>query len=218
MALLRTKPGDLFYIPACDKNNEVGFVLGRHIDSEAGLRIIEVFSRFYKEPPSTLKDVDLTSRLFRPIVCSLEFYKQTISNKWRVLYSDEAYDRELSGWSSITISMPLTNVTGNFFKKGKGYSQKEESIEELEDSTIWMPINLSRRCSAYLSGIFEPNERYCVWKHAGIQNSPENREELNRFISADVDRTIAVCDAIYDRIEEWVKANKPKTKKVKQIL
>jgi hypothetical protein len=154
----KAKPGDLFYVPAMDKEGKPGFVLGRYIElvpTNVG-HLIEVFARFYTERPQSIDEVDKSQRLFRPIMCSLRFAEIP---RWKVLFSDPGYDKSRSDYGSIAIAFDTKLWIG-----GKTRSAMKDELREVEDSTCWRMHHIVFRVNAHLAGIFGPNDRYDYYR------------------------------------------------------
>lgn len=118
------KPGDLFYIPALNANDEPGFVIARYIEliPPALGHLIEVFGHFYTQIPASIEQVDTSRRLFRPIFCSMRF---SGIPRWKILFSDPGYKnptpittksnsplKDESGWVVPAIQRPQINFRG----------------------------------------------------------------------------------------------------------
>lgn len=148
------KPGDLFYIPAMNKEGKSGFVIGRYIElipTNVG-HLIEVFARFYTERPQSIDEVDKSQRLFRPIMCSLRFSEIP---RWKVLFSDPDYDKSQSDYDNIAIAFDTKLWIG-----GKSRGALKVELGEFEDSTCWRMHHIVFRVNAHLAGIFGPNDWY----------------------------------------------------------
>ena len=96
--------GDLFCVPAIDKTEKHGFVIGRFIETtpENLGYLIEIFKKFYVTPPSSLKDVDRSERLFRPILTSLSFVNIP---RWHVILHDPEYEKSQSEYNKIGFAL-----------------------------------------------------------------------------------------------------------------
>jgi hypothetical protein len=150
----KAKPGDLFYIPAKNRDGKSGFVIGRYIKlvpTNVGY-VIEVFARFYTELPQSIEEVDESKRLFRPIMCSLRFAEIP---RWKVLFSDPSYDKSKSNYANISFTFDTKIWIG-----GKSRSAIQAELSEFEDSTCWRMHHIVFRVNAHLAGIFGPNDRY----------------------------------------------------------
>jgi hypothetical protein len=202
MAYLKIKPGDIFYIPVYQSDETMGFVLARHISYHSGLNVAEIFSKFYTYLPLSIDQVDFSKRLFRPVFCSLEYYKTTTSKKWRILFSDKNYEKSQSNYDSITIVSP----EGEYFIKSKSFIGGKDELTTQEDTTIWMPLDLSIRASAHLNGFFGCNEKFDWWKFSGIEKSSENKNDLRKFVDRQFEIAKNVCDVIHDKIEKWMES------------
>lgn len=169
MKLLRqdVKAGDVFYIPAMSPVGEVGFVLARFIEQvehNAGA-LIEVFRKFYSEPPKSLAQVDMAERLFRPILCSLRFSEIP---RWRILFEDDAYDRGISNYSDIKLEYHSDfRVGGVRYSKPQG-SHGYSNDSPYEAATCWRMHHIIFRVNAHLAGYFGPEDTYRG------KNLPEN--------------------------------------------
>jgi hypothetical protein len=73
--------------------------------------LIEVFARFYMELPQSIDEVDISQRLFRPIMCSLRFAEVP---RWKVLFSDPGYDKSQSDYDNIGIAFLNAHLAGIF--------------------------------------------------------------------------------------------------------
>jgi hypothetical protein len=147
-------PGDLFCIPALSKEGE-GFVVARFIDVVSGNAgyLIEVFKKFYKALPGSLADVDVSERLFRPVLCSFNF---TDIPRWRVLFQDAAYEKAQSCFADIVLEfVPYLWVGGE--KRPKGSVAEGKG---LEPSVCWRTLHVIFRVNAHLAGIFKQDEPY----------------------------------------------------------
>ncbi|MFB1635378.1 hypothetical protein [Pseudomonas sp. AP-1] len=154
------KPGSIFYIPALNRDKQSGFVLARfieHVESNAGF-LIEVFSKFYSLPPKSLSEVEMSERLFRPILCSLRFSEIP---RWKVLFEDLQYEPSSSGYADIVLEYHSDLwIGGNMIKKkltDQGFSQ---GANALEWATCWRMHHIVFRVNACLAGYFEPEEAY----------------------------------------------------------
>ncbi|WP_200953791.1 MULTISPECIES: Imm26 family immunity protein [unclassified Duganella] len=194
----KVKPGDLFYVPATNKECKSGFVIGRYIElvpTNAG-HLIEVFARFYTELPKSIDEVDKSQRLFRPIMCSLRFEEIP---KWKVLFSDPSYDTSQSDYGSIAIAFDTKLWSG-----GKSRSATKEELQEFEDSTCWRMHHIVFRVNAHLAGIFGPNDCYDYHRvPKGLRvDDPAAKEEV-----------IALAEAMDARFKNWEdveKARRPR--------
>lgn len=163
MRLLRNdvRSGDVFYIPAMSKEGRVGFVLARfieHVEHNAGA-LIEVFKKFYSEPPQALDEVDMSERLFRPILCSLRFSEIP---RWKILFSDTGYERTDSNYENIVIE-----YYSEYWRGGKrhpkafnahGYSD----ASAYEAATCWRMHHIIFRVNAHLSGFLGGQDNFLL--------------------------------------------------------
>ncbi|WP_158664902.1 hypothetical protein [Pseudomonas sp. SWI44] len=159
MKLLRNdaQAGDIFYIPAITPAGEVGFVLARfieHVEHNAGA-LIEVFKKFYREPPKTLGQVDMTGRLFRPILCSMRFSEIP---RWRILFRGEAYDRLVSNYRDITLEYHSDFRVGGVRHPKPVSEHGYASCSPYEAATCWRMHHIVFRVNAHLAGYFGPND------------------------------------------------------------
>jgi len=148
------KPGDLFYVPAMNEEGKSGFVIGRYIElvpTNVG-HLIEIFARFYTEPPQSIDEIDKSQRLFRPIMCSLRFAEIP---RWKILFSDPGYDKSQSDYSNIAIGFHTKLWIG-----GKSRNSTMDELRNFEDSTCWRMHHIVFRVNAHLAGIFGPNDWY----------------------------------------------------------
>jgi|GEM_PF-1244188 len=198
------KQGDLFYIPAMNKEGKSGFVIGRYIElipTNVG-HLIEVFAKFYTERPESLAEVDKNQRLFRPIMCSLRFAEIP---RWKILFGDPGYDKSQSDYDSIAIAFDTKLWIG-----GKSRSATKDELREFEDSTCWRMHHIVFRVNAHLAGIFGPNDRYDYHRVPKGQrvDDPAAKEEV-----------IALAEAMDARFKSWEeeeKASKPRKRPVAQ--
>ncbi|MCO7504764.1 MULTISPECIES: hypothetical protein [unclassified Pseudomonas] len=165
MRLLRNdvRSGDVFYIPAMSKDGRVGFVLARfieHVECNLGA-LIEVFKNFYLEPPKNIHEVDLSERLFRPILCSLRFSEIP---RWKILFSDPEYVREDSNYKDIVIELHSECwVGGKSVPKAigdRGFSRSASC----EGATCWRMHHIIFRVNAHLSGILGGQDQFLMEK------------------------------------------------------
>ena len=148
------QPGDLFYIPAIDQTGDYGFVIARYIElikPNLG-HLIEVFSAFHTTPPACIEDVDTSSRLFRPVMCSLAFQ---LIPRWKILFSDPSYDKSRSGYQDIAIAFER-----ELWKGGICLPLEDEDYRACEDATCWRMHHLIFRVNAHLAGLLGPNDAY----------------------------------------------------------
>lgn len=198
------KPGDLFYIPAMNEQGKFGFVIGRYIElvpTNVG-QLIEVFARFYTEPPQSIDEVDKSQRLFRPIMCSLRFAEIP---RWKILFSDPGYDKSQSDYDKIGIAFDIDLWIG-----GKSRSATKVELRNFEDSTCWRMHHIVFRVNAHLAGIFGPNERYDYHRVPKGQriDAPTAKEKV-----------FALAEEMDARFKNWAKeekASKPRKPLVAQ--
>ena len=109
--LTAPKPGDLFYFPAVNANDEPGFVIARYIEliPPALGHLIEVFAHFYTQIPASIEQVDTSRRLFRPIFCSL---RSSGIPRWKILFSDPGYKKPSSHYEKIQFAFIKANLDG----------------------------------------------------------------------------------------------------------
>ena len=144
----------MFYIPAMTKEGTFGFVIGRYIElvpTNVGY-LIEVFAKFYTEPPKSIEEVEKSQRLFRPIMCSLRFAEIP---KWKILFGDSSYDKSHSDFDNIAIAFHDDLWIG-----GKDQPLPRGQLKEFEPSTCWRMHHIVFRVNAHLAGIFGPDECY----------------------------------------------------------
>lgn len=154
--LKQPQPGDLFYIPAWNREGTYGFVIARHIEMippNIGY-LIEVFAKFYTKPPKSIDEVDTEERLFRPVMWSMYFFKPY--PRLKILFSDPNYDRAQSNYESIGIAFD----SGRVWIGGRSLKVSQKIFDSLEPSTCWSIDNLISRVIAHLTGIFAPDEQY----------------------------------------------------------
>ncbi len=150
----KAKPGCIFYIPAISKRGEAGFLLARYIEllkPNVGY-FIEVFDIFYLEPPTSFGQIDMSRRLFRPVM--FDMYFQYVP-RWKVLFQDAAYDRAQSNYSQIAIAFHTELWVG-----GKSLPLPPGAAKKFEGATCWSPYQIIFLVNAHLAGIFGPEERY----------------------------------------------------------
>lgn len=192
------KPGDVFYIPALNQSQEQGFVMARFIENvpvNVGY-LLEVFSRFYTIPPACMEDIDMSQRLFRPVMTSFSFSEVP---KWRVLFSDPDYDRSQSRYDEITFSFVRYLWVGG---KEVPKSEWDQDISRIERPICWRTLHLILRVNAHLAGIFKADEP------RDYHRLPENMKEDNPEALATV---IALAEAMDDKFKLWaVQAKKKK--------
>lgn len=197
----KAKPGDLFYVPAMSNEGKSGFVIGRYIElvpTNVG-HLIEVFARFYTEPPQSIDEVDKSQRLFRPILCSLRFAEIP---RWKVLFSDPSYDKRQSDYDKIGIAFDMDLWIG-----GKSRKASKEELSNFEDSTCWRMHHVVFRVNAHLAGIFGPNDWYdyhCVPQGQRV-DAPAAREEV-----------IALAEGMDARFKYWEEREKARKRPVAQ--
>lgn len=188
-----SKPGDLFYIPAFNKEGDYGFVIGRYIElvpTNVGY-LIEVFAKFYTAPPKSIEEVDKSQRLFRPIMCSLRFAEIP---RWKVLFSDPNYDKSQSDYDNIAIAFHMDLWVG-----GKSRSATPEELNGIEKSTWWRTHHIILRVNTHLAGIFGPNDCYDYHRvpKGGRIDDPGVLEKV-----------IAVAEAMDERFKMWAEEAK----------
>jgi len=144
--------GDLFCVPAIDKTEKHGFVIGRFIETtpENLGYLIEIFKKFYVTPPSSLKDVDRSERLFRPILTSLSFVNIP---RWHVILHDPDYEKSQSEYNNIGFAFNTVLWLG-----GKDAPLPRNSDELYEPPTNWSPIQVIWRACLHLKGIFQADD------------------------------------------------------------
>lgn len=187
------KPGDLFYIPAIDKQGDHGFVIARYIElikPNLG-HLIEVFSRFYTAPPACLEEVDTSSRLFRPVMCSLAFQRMP---RWKILFSDPGYDKSLSNYEDIAIAFHR-----ELWKGGVCLPLEEKDYPAYEDATCWRMHHLVFRVHAHLAGLLGPDDGY------DYHRLPENQ----RVDSLEADARVVDVETKIDQLSRtWTRSKK----------
>jgi len=151
----KVRPGDVFYIPTCDIDINPGFVLARHIEdvSPSIGSLIEVFGKFYTAIPNGKDEVDLSERLFRPIIWDMYFFKPF--PRWKILFSDPSYDRSMSDYENIGIAFDQKLWLG-----GKIIDATKAEMAAYEPSICWSVENIILRTIAHNVGIFKSNDRY----------------------------------------------------------
>lgn len=151
----RPQPGDLFYIPARNADGTHGFVIARyieHIEPNIGY-LIEVFAKFYTEPPARIEEVDTSRRLFRPVMWSTYFPKPF--PRWKILFGNPGYDKAQSDYENITIAW-----YNDIWIGGQSRKVSQEIFDTLEPSICWRTDHLIFRVIAHLAGIFGPEDKY----------------------------------------------------------
>ncbi|EDS4738650.1 hypothetical protein B0C58_004703 [Salmonella enterica subsp. enterica serovar Oranienburg] len=149
--LIKPEPGDLFYIPALNISDVDGFVLARYIEfikPNLGY-LIEVFEHFYTELPEK-RSVDTSSRLFRPIFCSMRF---SDIPKWKILFSDPDYDKSKSGYERISFAFDGSIWIGGVSKKAT-----PEQLINIEPSVCWRMDHIVFRTIAHLKRLVHKND------------------------------------------------------------
>lgn len=130
--LIKPESGDFFfYIPAVDEFNVDEFFITRYIEyikPNLG-HLIEVFKKFYTEPPEKNSDVNTNERLFRPIFCSMRF---SGIPRWRILFSNPDYDKSDSGYESISFAFGSSIWVG---RETKDIAIEKQS--DIEPSICW---------------------------------------------------------------------------------
>ncbi|MBK8337827.1 MAG: hypothetical protein IPL03_15265 [Sterolibacteriaceae bacterium] len=154
-AMMRPQPGDLFYLPAWNSQEVYGLVIGRYIDHiEPNIgHLIEVFDRFYVEPPVRIEDVDRSRRLFRPVMWDMWFQKPY--PRWKILFSDPTYDRSQSNYEHIAIAWHNDIWIG-----GESRKVPKEVFDTLEPSICWRTHHLILRAIIHLAGILGPDDKH----------------------------------------------------------
>lgn len=147
-------PGDLFYIPAIDKKGTYGIVMGRYIElvSPSAGDLIEVFSKFYTTPPGKIEDVDISERLFRPILCSFRFSEIP---RWKILFSDILYEKSQSNYKNISFA-----YCSDLWKGGTVTPAKQTELIGIERATCWRMHHVIFRVNAHLAGYLGENDIY----------------------------------------------------------
>lgn len=197
MKILRSdvRPGDVFYIPAFSSEGEVGFVLARfieHVEHNAGA-LIEVFNKFYREPPENLAQVDMVERLFRPILCSLRFSEIP---RWRILFGDETYDKTDSSYADIGLEYHAElRVGGVRYPKPVGL-HGYANCSNYETATCWRMHHIVFRVNAHLAGCLGPNDSYRAGK------LPEDMRVGNEAAETKVVSLAREVDALF---KKWAK-------------
>ncbi|MDN2700718.1 Imm26 family immunity protein [Janthinobacterium sp. SUN100] len=193
------KPGDVFYIPALNPSQEQGFVMARFIENvpvNVGY-LLEVFARFYTIPPACMEDIDMSQRLFRPVMTSFSFSEVP---KWRVLFSDPYYDKSQSNYDDITFSfVPYLWVGGKEIPK----SQCDRDLSGIERPICWRALHLILRVNAHLAGIFNADEPH------DYHRLPENMKADNPEALV---RAIALAEAMDDKFKLWAVQAKKKSR------
>lgn len=195
MKALTTKPcpGDLFYIPAMNDAGAHGLVIGRYIElveTNVG-HLIEVFEKFYTDPPSSRDDVDMSARLFRPIMCSFRFAEIP---KWKVLFICPNYNRSQSNYETISFAFDCEIWTGGHTK-----AATQEEIRGLEQSICWRMPHVIFRVNAHLAGYFGPDDCY------DHNNLPVTERADN---PAAKEKVFNLAVAMDIRSKEWYKTKK----------
>lgn len=148
------KPGDLFYIPAINKQGIYGLVMARYIElvSPGAENLIEVFSRFYTVPPSKIEDVDISERLFRPVFCSFRFSEIP---RWKILFSDASYEKSRSDYKNISFA-----YDSELWRGGAITPVKKTELAGIEHATSWRMHHIIFRVNAHLAAYLGPNDMY----------------------------------------------------------
>lgn len=218
MTFLKTEPGDMVAIPTHDAKGRVGFVIGRNIDMWHGTPLFEVFARFYEVPPNSLAEVDITARLFRPIMMLLVFGKNSLPSeyKWRILFKDANYHRDQSNYQAIQIGYPNSGITEfDLWEGGTTRRVSEYEVNQVESPTLWMPNAISRRVAGHLAGLLGPTEQYSAWKIAEV--TPEVDPEINLIptLLAKAERAAEDSRIMAERFKQWAAEAKKATQKKK---
>ncbi|MBV6286691.1 hypothetical protein [Pseudomonas aegrilactucae] len=170
------RPGDLFYIPAMSPENEVGVVVARYIEDVPGNvgALIEVFKKFYLNFPVGKDEVDMSERLFRPVLCS--FYFSEVP-RWRIFAHDRDYDRSASAYSEIVFEfVPYLWVGGTKVWKGE-----LNGGDEFEKSICWRTLHLIFRVNAHLAGYFSASDAYDYHK-LPVSERVDNKKAIAKVI------------------------------------
>lgn len=193
-ALTKPKAGDLFYIPAVNKDDEIGFIIARYIELiEPNLgHLIEVFEKFYTEIPTSIDEVDTTRRLFRPIFCSLRFSSLP---RWKILFSDPDYEKSMSGYGKIKFAFDSSLWVG-----GKSLSATESQLEGIEPSICWRMDHIVFRVIAHLKGALDPDDIM------DYEKLPEDLREDSDIASERVEKAARIMN---EKFESHKKTSKP---------
>jgi len=150
----KSHPGDLFYIPAFDKDGKCGIVIARYIELMAPNvgHIIEIFNKHYKSFPTNITEVDMSTRLLRPVM--FDMYFKDIP-RWKVLFSDSEYEKSQSDYKNISFAFYFDAWVG-----GRTVKASKEQLKDMEESTCWGPEHLIFIVNAYLAGIFAGHEQF----------------------------------------------------------
>ena len=146
------KPGDLFYIPALNANDEPGFVIARYIEliPPALGHLIEVFAHFYTQIPASIEEVDMSRRLFRPIFCSMRF---SGIPRWKILFSDPGYKKSDSHYDKIQFAFERRVWMG-----GTSHPATADQLSGIEPPICWRMDHIVFRVIAHLRGAIKENE------------------------------------------------------------
>jgi hypothetical protein len=212
MAFLKTKPGDIFAIPAHNATGEIGFVACRHIALKFDVPLFEVFRRFYTAPIPSLAEADTSARLFRPVMMLLTFDKIGIptKDKWRILFSDPNYDKSQSNFEKIQIGY-LHGGGPDLYTLWEGGVDRRvpfEIVSKVEAAEWWVPMHISMRVSAHLAGLIGPTEQYSYYKVAGLEADEANRPAMMEVFHKNAARALHANEVMAARFKAWDAAAK----------
>lgn len=183
------KPGDIFYIPGINKEGTYGFVLARYIElikPNLGY-LIEIFSEFYTSLPASIDHIDVSKRLFRPVMCSLLFRNLP---RWKIIFSNPSYEKSQSEYENISIEF----YDGDLWSGGEIIPLNRKKAGKYEDSTCWRMKHLIFRVNAHLAGLLGPNDSY------DYDRLPKNC----RVDSPDADAKVIDVAVVVDNLfKEW---------------
>jgi hypothetical protein len=220
MAFLKTDSGDLIAMPAYSGSGEIGFVVARHIALQYTVPLFEVFDEFYQTPPNSMAELNLNSRLFRPIPMLLQFNKITVPPpcKWRILFNDPNYHPEQSNYSKIQIGYHHSGHTSfDLWEGGEKRSVSKEEVMQAERAIWWTPLHICIRASAHLAGLIGPTELYDNWKVVGLANTPENKAEFDKRFDVLMAQALVACEAMTAKFKQWDLAKKKSGQKRTKI-
>ncbi|WP_248919641.1 hypothetical protein [Pseudomonas entomophila] len=148
---------------------------------------------FYKELPECLEAVDVSERLFRPVLCSFNFAEIP---RWRVLFQDDAYEKAQSSFADIVLEfVPYLWVGGE--KRPKGSVAQGKGLER---SVCWRTLHLIFRVNAHLAGIFKQDEPYDYHRlPADMRVDDDAAIQAVIALAASVEKTLAMKEAAWKK-------------------
>jgi Immunity protein 26 len=157
MKKLVVQSGDVFLIPLEISEKKNGYVIGRVISDESvNAHLVEIFSHFYADIPTSSELKDLSSRLFRPVFLKFLFTK---IDKWKVVSKNPNFHKNEVGYDSIKIAFDAS-IPPKLWQGGKLAPTGIESLRGLEPSIVWFPEKIVKRIAAHVRGDFGPEDVY----------------------------------------------------------